>query len=298
MQETNYQKKPDWLRVPYNPGAVEEMASLLGELGLCTVCTEASCPNLGECYRRHTATFMILGSHCTRNCRFCDVRCGKGEAPDPAEPEKIALAAKKLGLRHVVITCVTRDDLPDGGAGHFAAVVRALRKQCPGAAVELLISDLQGSEAALDTVLESKPDVLGHNMETVKRLYPAVRPQAIYERSLKVLSYCKRQLPSVYTKTGFMVGLGEDDEEIGELMDDILKTGCDILTVSQYLQPSKEHAPLRRYVTPEEFEGYKRLALAKGFRHAVSTPLTRSSYLASEAFDEIRRKSGEGNGQA
>lgn len=297
MQETNALKKPDWLRVPYNPGAVEEMASLLEQLGLNTVCTEANCPNLGECYRRHTATFMILGSRCTRNCRFCDVQCGKGEAPDPNEPENIALAAQKLGLRHVVVTCVTRDDLPDGGAGQFAAVVRALRRHCLGAAVELLISDLQGNEAALDVILESRPDVLGHNMETVKRLYPAVRPQAIYERSLQVLAYCKRQLPSVYTKTGFMVGLGESDEEIGVLMDDILATDCDILTVSQYLQPSKMHAPLRRYVPPADFDAYKQLALAKGFRHVVSTPLTRSSYLAAEAFAEVQGRQAERNGR-
>ena len=288
-------KKPDWLRVPYNPGAVDEMGELLRDLGLNTVCTEANCPNLGECWRRHTATFMIMGSECTRNCRFCNVACGKPIPLDPEEPERLAEAAKRLNLRHVVVTCVTRDDLPDGGAGHFAAVTRALRKHCPNATVELLISDFKGDHAALDKVLADAPDVLGHNMETIKRLHPTIRPQAKYERSLDVLAYCKKQRPSLYTKTGFMVGLGESDEEIDILMDDILRTGCDILTVSQYLQPSKEHAPLMRYVSPEGFEEYKRKAIEKGFRHAVATPLTRSSYLAAEALEEVERKRGGAN---
>ena len=284
------EKKPEWLKVRYNREAVEEVARLMKDLRLNTVCREANCPNLGECFRRHTATFMILGAHCTRNCRFCNVSCAQPEAVDENEPERVAEAAARLGLRHVVVTSVTRDDLPDGGAAHFASVIRALRRGCPGATVEVLIPDLRMNTDALDTVLAASPDVLGHNVETVKSLYAAVRPQAVYERSLAVLRYCKERRPDVFVKTGFMVGLGETEEEIDALMDDILETGCDILTIGQYLQPGADYAPLRRYVTPREFEDYREKALQKGFKYCASTPLVRSSYRAAEAFEAAGRR--------
>lgn len=281
------ERKPEWLRVRYNREAVEEVAELMRDLKLNTVCKEANCPNLGECYRKHTATFMILGSVCTRNCRFCNVATGRPLPPDPDEPDNVALAAKKLGLRHVVLTCSTRDDLADGGAEQFSKTVRAVRRECPGATVETLISDMKFNTDALDVVIASHPDVLNHNVETVKELQKAVRPQAGYERSLGVLRYCKEKDPSLLTKTGFMVGLGETEEQISVLMDDILATGCDILTIGQYLQPSPEHHPLARYATPEDFARYKELALSKGFRHVASAPLARSSYRAWEVMEDV-----------
>ena len=281
------ERKPEWLRVRYNREAVEEVAELMRDLKLNTVCKEANCPNLGECYRKHTATFMILGSVCTRNCRFCNVATGRPLPPDPDEPDNVALAAKKLGLRHVVLTCSTRDDLADGGAEQFSKTVRAVRRECPGATVETLISDMKFNTDALDVVIASHPDVLNHNVETVKELQKAVRPQAGYERSLGVLRYCKEKDPSLLTKTGFMVGLGETEEQISVLMDDILATGCDILTIGQYLQPSPEHYPLARYATPEDFARYKELALSKGFRHVASAPLARSSYRAWEVIEDV-----------
>lgn len=281
------ERKPEWLRVRYNREAVEEVAELMRDLKLNTVCKEANCPNLGECYRKHTATFMILGSVCTRNCRFCNVATGRPLPPDPDEPDNVALAAKKLGLRHVVLTCSTRDDLADGGAEQFSKTVRAVRRECPGATVETLISDMKFNTDALDVVIASHPDVLNHNVETVKELQKAVRPQAGYERSLGVLRYCKEKDPSLLTKTGFMVGLGETEEQISVLMDDILATGCDILTIGQYLQPSPEHYPLARYATPEDFARYKELALSKGFRHVASAPLARSSSRAWEVMEDV-----------
>ena len=279
-------KKPDWLKVRFNQEAVDEVAALMRDLKLTTVCREANCPNLGECYRKHTATFMILGEICTRNCRFCNVTTGKPLPPDPEEPENVALAAQTLKLRHVVLTCATRDDLPDGGAEHFARTVRAIREKCPTATVETLISDMKMNTAALDTVIAAHPEVLNHNVETVKELQSVIRPQARYERSLDVLRYCKQKDPTILTKTGFMVGLGETDEQIDRLMDDILETGCDILTIGPYLQPSPKHHPLARYVTPEEFARYKETALRKGFRHVASAPLARSSYKAWEVLED------------
>lgn len=280
-----YLKKPDWLKVQYNREAVEEVAKLMKDLKLNTVCKEANCPNLGECYKKHTATFMVMGSACTRNCRFCNVSCAKPQPLDPDEPRHLAEVAKKLSLRHVVVTQVTRDDLPDGGAAHMAAVVRAVHETCPGTTVEVLISDLKGSEDALRVVLEAKPEVLNHNVEMVPRLYHDVRPQARYERSLKVLSDSKKFAPGILTKTGFMLGLGETDDEVYALMDDIRATDCDILTISQYLQPTPQHWPLQRYVTPEEFARLKDIAMEKGFKFVASSPLVRSSYRAAEAFE-------------
>ena len=281
------EKKPEWLKVRYNQQAVNEVAELMRDLKLNTVCKEANCPNLGECYRKHTSTFLILGSNCTRNCKFCNVTCGKPEPVDTEEPMNVALAAKKLGLRHVVLTCSTRDDLPDGGAEQFAKTVRAIREVCPGTTVETLISDMQGDHAALDIVIAAHPEVLNHNVETVKELQAAVRSKAQYERSLGVLRYCKEKDPTILTKTGFMVGLGDTEEQIDRLMDDILETGCDILTIGQYLQPTPKHYPLARYATLEDFARYKEMALRKGFRHVASAPLARSSYKAWEALEDV-----------
>ena len=280
-------RKPEWLRVRYNQEAVSEVAELLRELKLNTVCREANCPNLGECYRKHTATFMILGSACTRSCRFCNVTAGHPAPPDPEEPENVAAAVQKLGLRHVVLTCPARDDLPDGGAEHFARTVRAIRAKCPGVTVETLISDMKMNADALDTVIRARPEVLNHNVETVEALQKAVRPQADYKRSLNVLRYCKEKDPALLTKTGFMVGLGETEEQIEALMDDILSTGCDVLTIGQYLQPTLRHYPLVRYAPPEDFARYRETALAKGFRYVASAPLARSSYKAWEALEGI-----------
>ena len=281
------ERKPEWLKVRYNQEAVNEVAEMMRDLKLTTVCKEANCPNLGECYRKHTATFMILGSICTRNCRFCNVTHGKPLPPDPEEPENVAQAAKKLGLRHVVLTCSTRDDLPDGGAEHFAKTVRAIRAQCPGTTVETLTSDMRGDHAAFDTVIAVHPDVFNVNIETVKVLQKAIRPSAGYERTLDVLRYIKQTDPTILTKTGFMVGLGETEDQISRLMDDILAVGCDILTIGQYLQPSPEHWKLDRYATPEDFARYKEMALQKGFRHVASAPLARSSYKAWEALEDV-----------
>lgn len=280
-------QKPDWLKVRYNQQAVREVAELMRDLKLTTVCKEANCPNLGECYQKHTATFMILGDQCTRNCRFCNVSHGKPLPPDADEPENVAIAAQKLGLRHVVLTQPTRDDLPDGGAEHFAKTVAAIRARCPGATVETLISDMKLDYASLDIVMKAHPDVLNHNVETVRELQAAVRPSANYERSLAVLRYCKQNYPDIKTKTGFMVGLGETDEQIARLMDDVLETGCDILTIGQYLQPTPEHYPLARFVTPEEFQEYKQMAHCKGFQYVASAPLARSSYRAWEALEDV-----------
>lgn len=280
-------KKPEWLKVRYNKEAVNEVAELMKDLKLNTVCKESNCPNMGECFQKHTSTFMILGSVCTRNCRFCNVTTGRPLPPDPEEPMNVATASKKLGLRHVVLTCSTRDDLPDGGSDQFAKTVKAIREVCTGATVETLISDMKMNTDSLDTIINSHPDVLNHNIETVKELQEAVRPQAGYESSLNVLRYCKEKDPTILTKTGFMVGLGETDEQIDRLLDDIFATGCDILTIGQYLQPSPEHHTLDRYATPEDFQKYKEMALAKGFKHVASSPLARSSYKAWEALEEL-----------
>jgi len=283
-------KKPEWLKVRYNADEVREVAGLMNALGLHTVCRSANCPNLPVCYAKRTATFMILGDRCTRSCRFCNIDHASAadlRAPDPEEPRKIAEAVRDLGLRHAVVTCVTRDDLPDGGASEFAAVIREIRAMCPGVTVEVLISDFRGDGRALDTVMREKPDVLNHNIETVPSLYAAVRPGAEFQRSLDVLRRAKAYGTS-YVKTGIMLGLGEGEEEIADAFRAVAETGCDILTVSQYLQPSPAHAPLCRYVTPEEFGEYKKLALSMGIRYVVSAPLVRSSYLAADALDALK----------
>lgn len=276
-------KKPEWLKVSFNNEAVEGVALLMRDLKLNTVCKEANCPNLGECYSKKTATFMIMGSQCTRNCRFCNVTSGKPQPLDPDEPLHLAEAVERLGLEHVVITQVTRDDLPDGGAAHMAETVRQVKKRCPGVTIEVLISDLLGNREALTVLLGSNPDVLNHNVEMAARLYPMIRPQAKYQRSLQILADSKAIAPHILTKTGFMIGLGETDQEISELMQDVRSTGCDILTISQYLQPSVEHWPLDRFVEPAGFDRLKAEAMAMGFRYVASSPLVRSSYRAQEA---------------
>ena len=279
-------KKPEWLKVNYNTEAVDEVSGLMANLKLNTVCKEANCPNLGECYKKHTATFMILGSICTRHCRFCNVSKGCVETVDLKEPQHLAEAVKKLGLKHVVITSVTRDDLEDGGAEQFARAIQAVRELNPSATVEVLIPDLKGIDANLDIVIQANPEVINHNVETVKSLYSKVRPEADYERSMYVLRYVKDKAPHIYTKTGIMVGLGETNEQVYEVMDDSLKAGCDIFTIGQYLRPSKLHIEMKEYIKPEKFAEYKRVGENKGFKYVASSPLARSSYKAEEALNK------------
>ena len=276
-----YLKKPNWLRVQYNREAVEEVARLMKDLKLNTVCKEANCPNLGECYKKHTATFMVMGSACTRNCRFCNVSCAKPQPLDPDEPRHLAEVAKKLALRHVVVTQVTRDDLPDGGAAFWAEVIRTVRKVSPGTTVEVLVPDFKGVEKDIRTVVEASPDIISHNMETVERLSRQVRVQARYDRSLEVLKTMKR-LGARRTKSGIMLGLGETEDEILATLSDLRSADVDIVTIGQYLRPTKEHLPVSEYVTPEKFEFYRQQGLRMGFRIVQSAPLVRSSYHAAD----------------
>jgi lipoic acid synthetase len=284
------EQKPDWLKVSFNKEAVDEVSNLMLSLKLNTVCKEANCPNMGECYKKKTATFMILGSICTRHCRFCNVSKGRVEAVDPNEPQHVAEAVQKLGLRHVVITSVTRDDLQDGGADHFAKTIQAVRALNPQVTIEVLIPDLKGIDANMDIVIKANPNVINHNIETVKSLYRKIRPEADYERSLYVLKYIKEKAPHILTKTGIMVGLGETDEQVYEVMDDSLKAGCDIFTIGQYLRPSQLHAEVKEYVHPDKFAEYKRVGAGKGFKYIASDPFVRSSYNADEAIKEARKR--------
>ena len=249
---------------------------------------EACCPNLGECYSRGTATFLILGDRCTRNCSFCAISHGVPLPLDPNEPTRVAEAVEKLGLRYVVITSVARDDLPDGGSGVFSQTIRMIRRRTPGAMVEVLIPDFQGNREALKTVMEGRPDVLNHNIETVLRLYPTVRPGAVYQRSMELLRQARNLDPSIPTKSGFMLGLGETSEEVRQVMRDLLEAGCRILTLGQYLQPSQNHLPVERFIPPEEFEEWKQTGLAMGFAEVASGPFVRSSYHAHELFQALR----------
>jgi lipoyl synthase len=270
-----------WRRVSsQSEAAVARMADLLDGLALHTVCQEARCPNLDECFGRGTATFLILGDRCTRGCRFCAIGHGRPASPDPNEPQRVAEAAARLGLRHAVLTSVTRDDLPDGGAGHFAAAVQALRCRLPAVTVEVLIPDLKGSHAALETVLQARPDVLNHNVETVPRLYRTVRPGADYRRSLALLARAKALRPALVTKSGLMLGLGERTTEVIQVLHDLRQAGCDLLTLGQYLQPSNCQLPVVRYVPPDEFAAYGDKAWAMGFRGVAAGPLVRSSHRA------------------
>ena len=274
-------RHPPWIRVraPGGPDFAETTATVQ-ELGLHTVCQEARCPNLGECWGHKTATFMLLGDTCTRNCAFCAVRHGRPLAVDPGEPARVAAAVERLGLRHVVVTSVNRDDLPDGGAAHFAATARAVKERVPACRVEVLVPDFQGDRAAVEAVAVSPIDIFNHNLETVPRLYKRVRPGARYERSLGMLGAARTARPPLLTKAGLMLGLGEEEDEVIRVFGNLRAVGCDILTLGQYLRPSADHLPVERYVRPEEFAALGRRALALGFRHVESGPLVRSSYHA------------------
>lgn len=276
-------RMPAWLRRPLaRPGAYSEVGRLVSELDLHTVCESAKCPNRGECYSAGTATFMIMGGVCTRGCRFCAVESRHPEPLDPDEPRRVAEAARRLGLRHVVITTVTRDDLDDGGAVHFVAVIEAVRSEVPDAAVEVLTSDFGGRLESVDLVLEAAPDVFNHNVETVPRLYPEVRPEADYARSLAVLARSRQVAPRVPTKSGLMLGLGERVDEVREVMRDLRDAGVELLTLGQYLRPSAEHLPVRRFVEPSEFADLAREGYRMGFSAVASAPFVRSSYHAGE----------------
>ena len=281
-------QKPPWLkkRLPTGP-EYEKVKELVGRDRLHTVCQEAKCPNMWECFSQQTATFLIMGSRCTRDCRFCSVAQGPVAPPDPAEPERVAAAARQMGLGYVVITSVTRDDLADGGAAVFAETIEAVHRRIPAAKVEVLIPDFQGNAAALRSVLKARPDVLNHNIETVPRLYATVRPQASYRRSLQLLSRVKEYAPGLPIKSGLMLGLGESSEEIRATLKDLIDAGCRILTLGQYLQPSKAHLPVERFVPPEEFEQWRQIAIEIGFSEVASGPFVRSSYHAKELYQTV-----------
>lgn len=282
-------EKPDWLKKKLNAdrSKLSEIKVMLRSLRLHTVCEEARCPNIGECFASRTATFMILGNICTRNCRFCAVSKGIPGSPDPKEPENISHAVHLLQLRHAVITSVTRDDLNDGGASQFVDVVRELRKNCPDTTIELLIPDLNGNWKALERIVREHPDVLNHNIETVPSLYANVRPGATYERSNGLLRRVKEIDSSIITKSGIMVGLGEGEDEVKSVIDDLIGAGSRMLTIGQYLQPSHKHLPVVEYITPEQFEGYRIFALERGFSFVASGPLVRSSYHAALGFSSL-----------
>jgi lipoyl synthase len=283
-------RKPPWIRVraPSSP-VYHETRGLMRELGLTTVCEEAACPNIGECWSRRHATMMILGGVCTRACAFCNVATGRPDRVDPDEPARVAEAVARLGLRHVVITSVDRDDLDDGGAGHFARVIAGIRVASPDTTIEVLTPDFLRKDGALDIVIDARPDVFNHNLETVPRLYATVRPGARYFHSIRLLDQVKQADPSIFTKSGLMVGLGETEVEIRQVMDDLRSAEVDFITIGQYLQPTPRHHPIDRFVTPEQFEGYKTAAFGKGFLMASASPLTRSSYHADSDFEDLRR---------
>lgn len=279
-----YVKKPDWLKVKITgDSSNSEVQNILKKLSLNTVCKEANCPNKMECFQRKTATFMILGKVCTRNCTFCNVTKGTTEAVDPMEPKNVAEAVKALKLRHVVVTSVTRDDLPDGGAQHFADVICEIKNLNPSVTVEVLIPDFKGDKASLEKVVNAKPHVINHNVETVPSLYSKVRPMAIYKRSLELLKEVKELDSSILTKSGIMVGLGETQEEVFSLLEDLRNVDCNLLTIGQYLAPSSKHTPVIEYVHPDVFKKYEITAKEMGFDHVASSPLVRSSYHADEA---------------
>ncbi len=288
--ETRRLPKPPWLRVRA-PGSAEyhKTRTLMRRLRLNTVCEEAGCPNIGECWAERHATVMILGDTCTRACTFCNVKTGLPNAVDAGEPARVAEAIGELGLRHVVITSVDRDDLDDGGATQFARVIECIREQAPGTTVEVLTPDFLRKEGAIEAVVEAKPDVYNHNLETVPRLYAEVRPGARYFHSLRLLDRVKALDPSIFTKSGIMVGLGEERGEVAQVMDDLRAARVDFLTIGQYLQPTPRHHDVARFVTPDEFEAYASLARGKGFLMVSASPLTRSSYHAAEDFAKLRR---------
>jgi lipoyl synthase len=277
------ERLPDWIkRGIIDTEKTKFVRRILKKHNLNTVCDSARCPNKGECYANNTATFMILGKICTRNCRFCSCETGIPESVNTEEPNWVAKAIKELALNYAVITSVTRDDLPDGGAGHFFETIQEIKKLTPAVKIEILTPDFQGDKEAINKVIQAKPDVFNHNIETIKKLYPIVRPQANYERSLEFLAYIKEQSPEIYVKSGFMIGLGETYEEIMELLCDLKKHNCDIVTIGQYIQPTKKHLIVEKYYTPQEFENLKQEAIKIGIKFPISSPLARSSYKASE----------------
>jgi lipoic acid synthetase len=282
-------RKPEWIRVKA-PNSAEyfETHALMRRLNLNTVCEEAACPNIGECWKKKHATVMILGSVCTRACAFCNVATGRPDQLDPHEPEHIAEAVGKLGMSHLVITSVDRDDLDDGGAMQFVRCIEAIRKTSPTTTIEILTPDFLRKEGALEMVVAAKPDVYNHNLETVPRLYPSIRPGARYYHSLRLLDRVKQLDPTIFTKSGIMVGLGEDRSEVMQVMDDMRSADVDFLTIGQYLQPTPKHAAVDRFVTPDEFKSYETMALAKGFLVVAASPLTRSSYHADADFARLR----------
>lgn len=283
------QRKPEWIRVKA-PTSKEyfETRGIVKDHKLVTVCEEAGCPNIGECWAKKHATFMVMGEICTRACSFCNVATGKPAALDPFEPFSVAAAVEKMGLSHSVITSVDRDDLADGGAAHIAAVITAIREKSPTTTVEVLTPDFKGKQGAIETVVEARPDVFNHNLETVPRLYPSIRPGARYFTSLELLHRVKRLDPTMFTKSGLMVGLGETREEVAQVMDDLRAAGVDFLTIGQYLQPTPKHARIDKFWTPEEFASLAGLAAAKGFLMVSSSPLTRSSHHAGEDFERLK----------
>jgi lipoic acid synthetase len=287
--ETPYLKKPDWIRVkaPGSAGYAETRAIVKAEK-LHTVCEEAGCPNIGECWQQRHATMMIMGDTCTRACAFCNVKTGLPAPLDADEPRRVGDAVAKLGLKHVVITSVDRDDLADGGGAHFGAVIRAIRSATPGTTVEVLTPDFLRKDGGLEAVIDARPDVFNHNLETVPSLYLRIRPGARYFHSLRLLQRTKELDPHVFTKSGIMVGLGETREEVLQVMDDLRSAGVDFLTIGQYLQPTRRHAEVKRYVTPDEFKGYEQTAMAKGFLLVSASPLTRSSYHADADFAKLK----------
>lgn len=279
-------KKPPWLKkriTPYQD--LLNVKTLLEKTGLHTVCEEARCPNLGECFSQGTATFLILGDICTRNCGFCAVQHGIPFPPEEDEPERIADAVREMDIRYAVITSVTRDDLPDGGASFFARTIKAIRKQDQEIKVEVLVPDFRGDLSSLKIVLNASPDVLNHNIETIQRLYSKVRPQADYKRSLRLLNQSKKLYPQLLTKSGLMLGLGETEEEVVHVMEDLREVGCDFLTIGQYLQPRPDRFPVERYVPPEAFEAYQQIGVKMGFKAVASGPFIRSSFNASQMFE-------------
>lgn len=275
----DFRRKPEWLKIRLPRGfKTSQVVGLLNEKHLHTICSSGMCPNRGECWGNGTATFMIGGNVCTRACKFCNVATGRPEALDEREIEEIVESVKSLGLRHIVITSVDRDDLPDYGASHWAKMVRRLKEECPGVTMEVLIPDFRGRTDLVDLVINEGPEVVSHNMETVRRLTPAVRSVATYDTSLSVIRHIASR--GVRSKSGIMLGLGETEEEILQTMDDLREAGCEVMTIGQYLQPTKSHFPLQEYVTPETFERYRLIGLEKGFRHMESAPMVRSSYHA------------------
>lgn len=282
-------KKPDWIRAkaPTSEG-YQSTHQIMRNLNLKTVCEEAACPNIGECWSKKHATMMIMGGICTRACAFCNIATGKPEVLDKFEPQRVAIAVKELGLKHIVITSVDRDDVEDGGANHFVQTILRIRAMAPGTTIEILTPDFRRKESSIDTVAAARPDVFNHNLETVPRLYPKIRPGARYFASLRLLQRVKEVDPTIFTKSGIMVGLGETREEVIQVMDDMRAADIDFLTIGQYLQPTVKHAAVDRFLTPEEFESHAKIARAKGFLLVSSTPMTRSSYHADDDFERLR----------